>query len=77
MASAMGNDGEFDGRQVARSGRSGVQRDWGQLQDELTGEMKNNGPELIDSEYSDLIRRYRRELARAVAEENGDATGGK
>jgi len=66
--SAMGNDGEFDGRNVARSLGSSVLRDWGQLQDELEGELRNDGAEIIDSEYSNLIRRYRRELARAVSE---------
>jgi hypothetical protein len=73
--SAMGNDAEFDGRNVARSQFSSRLRDWGRLQDELSGDMKNDGPEVIDIEYSDLIRRYRRELARAVAGDSAADAG--
>lgn len=68
--SAMGNDAEFDGRNAARSQFSGTFRHWGQLQDALDGELRNTGREIIDSEYSELIRRYRRELARAVADKS-------
>lgn len=74
--SAMGNDAEFDGRDVARSGSSSRIRNWGALQDELDGEMKNSAGELIDSEYSGLIQRYRRELAKAVAGASAKAAGG-
>ena len=38
--------------------------DWGKLQDELDGENSDAGTDVLDSEYADLIRRYRRDLAR-------------
>ena len=42
----------------------GKRRVWGKLQDELDGENSDAGKDVLDSEYADLIRRYRRDLAR-------------
>ena len=38
---------------------------WGQLQDELDADVSDAAREIMDNEYSELIRRYRRDLARA------------
>ncbi len=39
-------------------------RDWGKLQDELQEEIQDGAKDVMDSEYSDLIRNYRKALAR-------------
>ena len=44
---------------------------WGQLQDELDSNIGDAGKEVLDNEYSELIRRYRRDLARST-DKNAD-----
>ncbi|MBL8820525.1 MAG: hypothetical protein JNL58_31165 [Planctomyces sp.] len=67
--SGTGNDQAWDGRNAPRSqqGRARL-RDWGKLQDQLTEEIQEGAKDVVDSEYSELIRSYRRELARSVSE---------
>ncbi len=61
-----GNPAQFDGRNPNASNRKGTGRKWGQLQDELDGNIGDAGKEVLDNEYSELIRRYRRDLARST-----------
>ena len=59
-----GNTSQFDGKTPDATAPGGKRRDWGKLQDELDGENSDAGKDVLDSEYADLIRRYRRDLAR-------------
>ena len=59
-----GNTSQFDGKTPEATKPGGKRGDWGKLQDELDGENSDAGKEVLDSEYADLIRRYRRDLAR-------------
>ena len=60
-----GNIAEFDGQIPNATRRKGQRRLWGQLQDELDNDVSDAAKEVLDSEYSELIRRYRRDLARS------------
>jgi hypothetical protein len=60
-----GNVSEFDGRDPNRTNKKGKARGWGKLNDDLDADVSDAGKEVLDSEYSELIRRYRRDLARA------------
>ena len=66
-----GNIAEFDGQIPHVTRRKGQRRMWGQLQDELGNDIGDGAKEVVDSEYSELIRRYRRDLARS-GNENSD-----
>jgi hypothetical protein len=59
-----GNASQFDGKTPDATAPGGKRSDWGKLQDELDGENSDAGKDVLDSEYADLIRRYRRDLAR-------------
>ena len=59
-----GNTSQFDGKTPAATASGGKRRVWGKLQDELDGENSDAGKDVLDTEYADLIRRYRRDLAR-------------
>ena len=59
-----GNTSQFDGKTPDTTAPGGKRRVWGKLQDELDGENSDAGKDVLDSEYADLIRRYRRDLAR-------------
>ena len=59
-----GNTAEFDGQDPASTRRKSNRRQWGQLQDGLDADVSDSGKEVLDNEYSELIRRYRRDLAR-------------
>ncbi len=59
-----GNTSQFDGKTPDATTPGGKRRAWGKLQDELDGENNDAGKDVLDSEYADLIRRYRRDLAR-------------
>jgi hypothetical protein len=59
-----GNTSQFDGKTPDATAPGGKRSDWGKLQDELDGENSDAGKDVLDSEYADLIRRYRRDLAR-------------
>ena len=59
-----GNTSQFDGKTPDATAPGGKRRVWGKLQDELDGENSDAGKDALDSEYADLIRRYRRDLAR-------------
>ena len=59
-----GNNSQFDGQTPDATAPGGKRRVWGKLQDELDGENSDAGKNILDSEYADLIRRYRRDLAR-------------
>ena len=59
-----GNTSQFDGKTPDATAPGGKRRSWGKLQDELDGENSDAGKDVLDSEYADLIRRYRRDLAR-------------
>jgi hypothetical protein len=61
-----GNPAMFDGQIPGATGRQGRGRVWGQLQDELGSNVGDGSREVLDSEYSELIRRYRRDLARTA-----------
>ncbi|MCA9061505.1 MAG: hypothetical protein KDA96_00520 [Planctomycetaceae bacterium] len=73
--SARGNDAGFDGNLPGRTRGQHERRDWGQLNDELDGEMSGAATERPDSDYADLIRRYNREKARAAARQRSGAFG--
>lgn len=60
-----GKVSEFDGQDPNATRRKGTRRVWGQLQDELDADVSDAAREIMDNEYSELIRRYRRDLARA------------
>jgi hypothetical protein len=59
-----GNTSQFDGKTPDATAPGGKRRAWGKIQDELEGENSDAGKDVLDSEYADLIRRYRRHLAR-------------
>jgi hypothetical protein len=61
-----GNPAMFDGQIPGATGRQGRGRVWGQLQDELGSNVGDGSREVLDTEYSELIRRYRRDLARTA-----------
>jgi hypothetical protein len=61
----QGNPAEFDGANPESTVRRGRRRTWGQLQDQLDNDVQDTGREVLDSEYSGMIRRYRRDLARS------------
>ena len=61
--SALGNTAEFDGIDPLSRLLQGTRGDWGRLQDQLDEEIQDAGREILDREYSELIRRYRRNLA--------------
>jgi len=63
--SAEGNVSEFDGQNPDPTRKKGQRRQWGGLNDGLDADVSDSGKESLDKEYSELIRRYRRELARA------------
>lgn len=67
----QGWDGQLPGTQRQRNDRT---REWGLVNDELDGEMNDASRDVVDTEYSDLIRRYRRELARAAAGQSADTS---
>lgn len=58
-----GNTSQFDGKTPNATSPGGRRRAWGKLQDELGGENSDAGKDVLDGEYADLIRRYRRDLA--------------
>ncbi len=60
-----GNPAEFDGKDPKATTRKGKNRVWGKLQDELNADVGDAGKDVVDNEYSELIRRYRRDLARS------------
>lgn len=64
---SQGNPAMFDGQIPDATGRRAKGRVWGQLQDELGNQVGDGGKEVLDSEYSELIRRYRRDLARRAS----------
>lgn len=70
-----GNIAEFDGQIPNATRRKGQRRLWGQLQDELGNDVGESAKEVVDSEYAELIRRYRRDLARS-ASNNGAGNDG-
>ena len=59
-----GNVSEFDGQDPNATRRKGTRRVWGRLHDDLDADVSDAGKEVMDNEYSALIRRYRRDLAR-------------
>ena len=59
-----GNVSEFDGQDPNATRRKGTGREWGRVQDDLDADVSDAGKDVIDNEYSELIRRYRRDLAR-------------
>ena len=62
---SRGNAAVFDGAVPDVTVKRGQRRQWGQLQDELENDVKDGGREVLDSEYSGMIRSYRRNLARS------------
>lgn len=62
---SKGNAAIFDGAAPGVTVKRGQRRQWGQLQDELQNDVKDGGKEVLDSEYSEMIRSYRRNLARS------------
>jgi hypothetical protein len=72
-----GNPAEFDGRNPKATSRKSTGRKWGQLQDELDSNIGDAGKEVLDNEYSELIRRYRRDLARSADKEAATKTDPK
>ena len=59
-----GNPAVFDGVNPMSTVKKGRRRQWGQLQDQLDNDVQDGGRDVLDSEYSEMIRRYRRDLAR-------------
>ncbi|MCA9010455.1 MAG: hypothetical protein KDB01_11945 [Planctomycetaceae bacterium] len=62
---AEGHVSEFDGQSPGATRRHGSGRRWGGLHDALDADVSDAGKEVLDSEYSELIQRYRRDLARS------------
>lgn len=60
-----GNPREFDGTVPDMTRRKGTAGNWGKLQDELSPDVGDGGRDVLDREYSELIRRYRRDLSRS------------
>ena len=71
-----GNVSEFDGKNPSRTSKKGKARGWGKLNDDLDADVSDAGKEVLDKEYSELIRRYRRDLARTgqKSEKKSEAT---
>lgn len=72
-----GNVSEFDGQDPNATRRKGTRRVWGRLQDDLDADVSDAGKEVMDNEYSELIRRYRRDLARAGQKSEKKPDAGK
>ena len=72
-----GNVSEFDGQDPNATRRKGIRRVWGRLQDNLDADVSDAGKEVMDHEYSELIRRYRRDLARTGQESDRKPAAGK
>jgi hypothetical protein len=72
-----GNVAEFDGKDPDATRRKGAGRLWGRLQDDLDADVSDAGKEVMDKEYSELIRRYRRDLARNGQESDKKPDAGK
>jgi hypothetical protein len=62
---AEGHVSEFDGQSPGATRRNGGGRRWGGLNDALDDDVSDAGKEVLDTEYSELIQRYRRDLARS------------
>ena len=76
IAKSEGNVSEFDGKNPSRTSKKGKARGWGKLNDDLDADVSDAGKEVLDKEYSELIRRYRRDLARTgqKSEKKSEAT---
>ena len=72
-----GNVSEFDGQDPNATRRKGTRRVWGRLQDNLDADISDAGKEVMDNEYSELIRRYRRDLARTGQKSDRKSDAGK
>lgn len=72
-----GNVSEFDGKDPGRTSKKGKSRGWGKLNDDLDADVSDAGKEVLDNEYSELIRRYRRDLARAGQQSEKKPEAGK
>ena len=72
-----GNVSEFDGQDPNATRRKGTRRVWGRLQDDLDADVSDAGKEVMDNEYSELIRRYRRDLARTGQKSDKKSDAGK
>lgn len=72
-----GNVSEFDGKDPNRTNKKGKARGWGKLNDDLDADVSDAGKEVLDNEYSELIRRYRRDLARAGQKSEKKPEAGK
>lgn len=72
-----GNVSEFDGQDPNATRRKGTGRVWGRLQDDLDADVSDAGKEVMDQEYSELIRRYRRDLARTGQKSDKKPDAGK
>jgi hypothetical protein len=72
-----GNVAEFDGKDPSATRRKGTRRLWGQLHDDLGPDVSDAGKEVMDNEYSELIRRYRRDLARSGQKSDSKPGAGK
>ena len=68
---------EFDGQDPNATRRKGTGRVWGRLQDNLDADVSDAGKEVMDNDYSELIRRYRRDLARAGQKSEKKPDAGK
>jgi hypothetical protein len=64
VATGDGSREAFNGRIPDGTRRTRNGRQWGALQDKLDDDIQDAGRESLDSEYAELIRRYRRDLAR-------------
>ena len=62
-AESRGNPAQFDGLDPLSKLLQGTRGNWGQLQDQLGDDVRDAGREVLDTEYSELIRRYRKNLA--------------
>ncbi|MGB0738644.1 MAG: hypothetical protein ACPGXX_01145, partial [Planctomycetaceae bacterium] len=62
-AESRGNPAQFDGLDPLSKLLKGTRGNWGQLQDQLGDDVRDAGREVLDTEYSELIRRYRKNLA--------------
>ncbi|MBC7964356.1 MAG: hypothetical protein H7Z17_00405 [Fuerstia sp.] len=72
-----GNVAEFDGKDPSAARRKGTPRMWGRVQDDLDADVSDAGKEVMDNEYSELIRRYRRDLARNGQQSDSKPNAGK
>ncbi|MEN9556633.1 MAG: hypothetical protein RLZZ232_2919 [Planctomycetota bacterium] len=71
---SAGNPAGFDGVDPAATLKKGQRRQWGQLQDQLDNDVQDGGREVLDQEYSEMIRRYRRDLARTRQQNDNGKT---